>query len=144
MIRRKRSVAQRGVSRIQRNVRRTHHANRSAFRLDGRTAIVTGGASRFGSPISRALAQAGANVMIASRRLQPCEELALELREEGLSAHALQVDLADDDSIRQLAQACAEKFGGIDILVNNAVSREFADELEELDRTSVMASMEVK
>ena len=113
------------------------------FRLDGRTAIVTGGASRFGSPISRALAQAGANVMIASRRLQPCEELALELREEGLSAHALQVDLADDDSIRQLAQACAEKFGGIDILVNNAVSREFADELEELDRTSVMASMEV-
>lgn len=54
-----------------------------------------------------------------------------------------QVDLADDDSIRQLAQACAEKFGGIDILVNNAVSREFADELEELDRTSVMASMEV-
>ena len=77
------------------------------FRLDGRTAIVTGGASRFGSPISRALAQAGANVMIASRRLQPCEELALELREEGLSAHALQVDLADDDSIRQLAQACA-------------------------------------
>lgn len=114
------------------------------FRLDGRTAIVTGGASRFGSPISRALAQAGANVMIASRRLQPCEELALELREEGLSAHALQVDLADDDSIRQLAQACAEKFGGIDILVNNAVSREFADELEELDRTSVMASMEVK
>ena len=45
------------------------------FRLDGRTAIVTGGASRFGSPISRALAQAGANVMIASRRLQPCEEL---------------------------------------------------------------------
>lgn len=115
----------------------------SFFRLDGRTAIVTGGASRFGRPISCALAQAGANVVIASRRLQPCEELAQELRDEGLSAVALQVDLADDGSIRRLAEDCIGRFGGIDILVNNAVSREFAGELDELDRAAVMASLDV-
>lgn len=53
------------------------------FRLDGKTAIVTGGTSRFGAPIARALAEAGANVVIASRHVQSCETLAAELREEG-------------------------------------------------------------
>lgn len=104
------------------------------FRLDGKTAIVTGGTSRFGAPIARALAEAGANVVIASRHVQSCETLAAELREEGYSAVGMQVNLADDASICRLAVETAHRYGRIDILVNNAVSRKSLAELDGLTR----------
>lgn len=112
-----------------------------SFRLDGKTAIVTGGTSRFGAPIARALAQAGANVVVASRNLEACETFAAALRAENLSAQGMQMDLSNDESIHKVAVSTAHLYGGIDILVNNAVSRQNLAELEELTREKILDSM---
>ena len=93
------------------------------FSLDGRIAIVTGGRGLYGASISRGLAEAGATVIIASRNLVKCEELAAELHGDGLSAVGMALDLESDESVQALADAVAERYGRIDILVNNAVDR---------------------
>ncbi len=95
----------------------------ASFRLDGRVAIVTGGAGMLGTALSAGLAEAGAAVAIASRDRAKCETLAAELRKDGLSAVGLPLDLADDDSIVALRDEVIRRFGRIDILVNNSVSK---------------------
>ena len=69
------------------------------FRLDGRVAVVTGGAGIYGFVIATALAEAGASVVIASRTLAKCEAKAAELRAGGYRSVALALDLASDDSM---------------------------------------------
>ncbi len=98
------------------------HTN-ELFRLDGQTAIVTGGRGLYGASICAALCEMGAAVVIASRNGSKCEEYAAELREQGHQAIGLPLDLSDDDSIRNLTRDVYERCGHIDILVNNAVDR---------------------
>ena len=93
------------------------------FRLDGQVAIVTGGRGLYGASICVALCELGATVVIASRNRVKCEEYAAELREQGHQAIGLALDLSDDDSIKNLAKDVFERYGHIDILVNNAVDR---------------------
>ncbi len=93
----------------------------AAFRLDGKTALVTGGGSGLGLAIARCLRQAGARVVIAGRRLDVLRAAAAD---SDLVPHAL--DLARTDTIAAFADA----IGPIDILVNNAgntVKKPFAD-----------------
>ena len=83
------------------------------FRIDGRKALVTGGASGIGEKTVRVLHQAGASVVIADLNLEAAEALAADL---GENATSIQVDLVDPDSVAHL-------FGSLDrldILVNNA------------------------
>jgi NAD(P)-dependent dehydrogenase (short-subunit alcohol dehydrogenase family) len=96
---------------------------RDLFRLDGRVALVTGGAGIYGFVIATALAEAGATVVIASRSLAKCEARAAELRECGYHAAALPLDLAEDDSILALRDRIVAKYGEIDIVFNNAAGR---------------------
>lgn len=93
------------------------------FRLDGRIALVTGGAGIYGVHISRALAEVGAHVVIASRDLEQCEKVAEEMRAKGLKASASQLDLGSSYSIRGLSEKIVSEFGKLDILFNNAVAR---------------------
>lgn len=65
----------------------------------------------------------GATVVIASRNGEKCEEYAAGLREEGYAAIGMSLDLDDDESISRLAKEVYERYGKIDILVNNAVDR---------------------
>ncbi len=97
------------------------------FRLDGKVAIVTGGAGYIGTSISTGLAEAGATSIIASRNVEGCEALAAKLESDGLSAVGLTLDLADDDSIQALPDKVMERFGRIDILVNNSTSKSPGD-----------------
>lgn len=85
------------------------------MRLDGKTAIVTGGASGFGAGIVRKFAAEGARVLIADLNSDLANEVAAEVG--GLAAH---VDVSKDDSVRQLADTAMGAFGTLDILVNNA------------------------
>ncbi|MCU6712623.1 SDR family oxidoreductase [Paenibacillus sp. J5C_2022] len=101
------------------------------FRLDGKTAIVTGGSGLYGAHISSALAEAGAHVVIASRHCDSCEQLAGQLRSAGLHASARTLDLSKEKSIAELAGWAEQRFGSVDILVNNAVSREGLADLED-------------
>ncbi|WP_428645162.1 SDR family oxidoreductase [Roseibium sp.] len=85
------------------------------MRLQGKTAIVTGGASGFGAGIVRKFAAEGAKVLIADLNMALAEEIAAEV--DGI---AVKVDVASDESVKALADTAASSLGSIDILVNNA------------------------
>lgn len=97
------------------------------FRLDGRIALVTGGAGIYGRHITRALAEVGAHVVVASRDQQQCEKLAGDLREEGLKVSGARLDLGSGESISALCDEIVTEFGKLDILFNNAVARAGGD-----------------
>ena len=95
---------------------------RKLFDLTGRAAIVTGGAGWLGTAISEGLAEAGANVVIASRDIEKCGQLADRLSSEHAEALALPLDVNDEASIVEMVDKAADHFGRLDILVNNAYS----------------------
>ncbi len=90
------------------------------MRLKGKVAIVTGGGTGIGKGISRSLAEAGAQVVIAQPVMEQAEEAAAELRAEGHEILAVRVDIRSRRMIRELVAETIEKWGQIDILVNNA------------------------
>ena len=90
------------------------------FSLDGRVALVTGGASGIGAGVVRMLAQAGARVAIADLNLAAAEALASALAAEGLEARAFAVNLADEAQIVALVENVSENLGAPWVLVNNA------------------------
>ncbi len=104
------------------------------FRLDNKVAIVTGGAGLFGKPISTALAEAGAQVIVASRDESKCKEHAEVIKSQNLKAEGMFLDLADEQSILEFTGRINDEYGRIDILVNNAVSREGFKDLEEISK----------
>lgn len=85
------------------------------MRLQGKTAIVTGGASGFGAGIVRKFAAEGAKVLIADLNLDLAEEVAADV-----GGFAAKADVASNDSVAALAETAASKLGGVDIFVNNA------------------------
>ncbi len=100
-----------------------------SMRLEGKRAIVTGGASGFGAGIVRAFAAEGARVAIADLNLEAAEALATEL---GDAAIAVAADVASGDSVNALAARVTSAFGGVDILVNNAGIGHLPQALEDL------------
>lgn len=90
------------------------------FRLDGRTALITGGAQGLGRGFAIALAQAGASVMIADLNGDKATATAAELGERGLDVAAIEADVTDADSIAAMVAATIDRFGGLQVAVNNA------------------------
>jgi NAD(P)-dependent dehydrogenase (short-subunit alcohol dehydrogenase family) len=90
------------------------------FRLDGRVAVVTGASSGLGVAFARALAGAGARVVLAARRIAQLEALAGELVAEGASALAVPCDVSQEEAIDALVGATLQRFGRADVLINNA------------------------
>lgn len=93
--------------------------------LNGRTAVVTGGAAGIGRGIAIELAHEGADIVVADideePKLEEEEETTVEAVESlGQSAMYVETDVSDEEDVKQLMDAAAEAFGGIDILVNNA------------------------
>ena len=110
------------------------------FRLDGKIAIVTGGGGLYGKPISLALAEAGALVIIASRDETKCKEYATELQLKNLRAEGASLDLSDENSIVDFTNGIVKKYKQIDLLVNNAVSREGCKDFDDISRTDLEKS----
>jgi gluconate 5-dehydrogenase len=90
------------------------------FSLDGRVALVTGGSSGIGQAMARALARAGARVVLLARGVQALEETAAGLRGEGCDAAWVRADLGSRDEVERGAQQAAAVYGEPDILVNAA------------------------
>lgn len=88
------------------------------FRLDGKVAVVTGGTRGIGLAIARALGEAGARVVLASKHPRP--QAMAELKAAGIAADYLQADMEDEKAPRQMIEAALKVAGRIDILVNNA------------------------
>ena len=110
------------------------------FDLTGKVAIVTGGRGLYGASICAGLCEMGATVVIASRNGEKCEEYAAQLRQEGYNAIGLSLDLSSDSSISALADHVFEKYGRIDILVNNAVDRRNMTSLQDATRQKLQDS----
>lgn len=91
-----------------------------AFRLDGRVAVVTGASAGIGEALAEGLASAGANVVLAARRLERLEALAARLAAHGGETHAVACDVACADDVERLAAETLQRFGRVDVLVNNA------------------------
>lgn len=111
---------------VLQNVRMAHAPQKpqnvfDLFRLDGRRALVTGGGKGLGKVIATALAQAGADVAIASRTLADCESAAAEIAKlTGRKTHAIAADVSRSAEVAGLIAAAQGALGPLDILVNNA------------------------
>jgi len=90
------------------------------FDLTGKIAVVTGGGSGLGRDMALALAMAGANLVVPDVNGALAEESAAQIRALGCEAFALQTDIADPDAVERCFAATRERFGGVDILINNA------------------------
>ena len=92
----------------------------SLFDLTGKVALVTGGSRGLGRQMSLAFAAAGADVVIASRKVDNCETVADEVRGLGRRALAVGCHVGRWDDVGRLADTAYEEFGRVDVLVNNA------------------------
>jgi len=113
-----------------------------SFKLTGRRALVTGGGKGLGRVIATALAEAGADVALASRSLEDCRAAADEIAAgTGRKAVALRADVSKSSEVERLAAEVEAALGPIDILVNNAGLnvRGAAQELAESDWDAVLA-----
>lgn len=88
--------------------------------LKGKTAIVTGGAIGIGLGIASRLAEAGANVVVASKSPEEDKKAAESLKAKGWAATAIPTDVSDEASVKNLMDGTVKAYGAIDILVNNA------------------------
>jgi len=90
------------------------------FKMQGRTAIITGGAGLLGKQFALALAQVGADVLLADLALEGATAQAEAICKEGYSADAVSVDVTNPDSTRAMVDYAISRFGGVDVLVNSA------------------------
>lgn len=90
------------------------------FELNGKIAVVTGASSGLGRDAALAYANEGANVCVLARRVEKIESLAKEIKNLGVESIALKCDVTKEEEIRTAVEAIINRFGRIDILLNNA------------------------
>ncbi len=90
------------------------------MRLEGKVAVITGGAQGIGRAITLGIAREGAKVVVADLQADKAEAVAQEARALGAEALALEVNVASEPSVQRLAEETFKRFGAVDILVNDA------------------------
>ena len=90
------------------------------FDLTGKTALVTGGSRGLGLQMAHALGEAGAKIMLSSRKAEDLEQATAELQAAGIDARWIAADCAKETDITRLADETLQRMGDVDILVNNA------------------------
>lgn len=86
----------------------------------GRTVVITGGGTGIGFELAKAFAARGANLVIASRKLDVCQAAVKEIEQQGTQALAVEVNVRDYDSVARLAAQTVDRFGAIDVALCNA------------------------
>ena len=88
--------------------------------LEGRVSVITGGATGLGLQMAHALAEAGSNIVICSRKVENCETAAHDIEKLGVKALAVGCDVTKPDQVEALKDAAMKNFSRVDVLVNNA------------------------
>lgn len=97
---------------------------RELFNLKGKVVIITGGAGMLGSQYAEILSDAGANVVIVDIIRDACESLAKRITERhNIEAIGIEADISNEESVSEMVRIIKEKFGRIDVLINNAIAR---------------------
>jgi NAD(P)-dependent dehydrogenase (short-subunit alcohol dehydrogenase family) len=100
------------------------------FSLKGKTAVVTGGSVGLGAQMATGLAEAGANVVVAARKVDRCIDMCAKLEKNGVRALPVACDVSKAEDCQNLVDVTMKEFGGVNILVNNAGISWVADALE--------------
>lgn len=111
--------------------------------LSGQIALVTGASRGIGAAIAELLAQHGAHVLISSRKIADCESVAAQLRDQGLKADAMACHIGDIQNIESLFAAIKERYGHLDILVNNAATNPYFGPILETDLGAFQKTVDV-
>ncbi len=109
---------------------------KSKFDLKGKVAIVTGASKGIGKSIAEALGQGGARVVVSSRKQEAVEEVAAELKKQGIEAFAIAAHMGEMADVKNLVAKTKDHFGGIDIIVNNAASNPVFGPVAETDESA--------
>ena len=102
------------------------------FSLNDKIAIVTGASRGIGKAIAIQLSEAGAKVIISSRKYEECEKVANEIKSKGYKAEVIPCHVGRKEEIRNLVKETINKYNGIDILVSNAGTNPAFGPLEKL------------
>ena len=95
---------------------------KSKFDLSGKVAIVTGASKGIGESMAEAFAEAGATVVVSSRKQEAVDEVAKNIEEQGGTAKGIAANTGSMDDLQNLVDQTIEAFGGVDIIVNNAAT----------------------
>ena len=90
------------------------------FDLGGRVSVVTGGATGLGLQMATALAEAGSDIVVCSRKLENCEQAAQGIEKLGVQALGVAADVTKPEQVEAVKDAALKKFGRVDVLINNA------------------------
>ena len=104
----------------------------SLFSLEGKVALITGSTKGIGKAIAHRMAEQGAKVVISSRNQDACEEVAAELRGQGLEAIGVACNINYQEQLENLAKTARSEFGTVDILVCNAALNPFFGPSQEI------------
>jgi NAD(P)-dependent dehydrogenase (short-subunit alcohol dehydrogenase family) len=113
------------------------------LRLDGRVALVTGASRGIGRAIASRFAEAGADVMLSSRKADALEATASSMAGLAGKVDWFAANTGDPDAARACVAATVERFGGLDVLVNNAATNPYFGGLMELDATRAAKTVQV-
>ena len=113
------------------------------FRLDNKIALVSGASRGIGEAIAHGLAEQGAHVICSSRKLDGCEAVASAIRDNGGQATAMECHAGNTEAIDALFVEIADRFGGIDILINNSGTNPYYGPVAETPMAAFDKTVEV-
>jgi NAD(P)-dependent dehydrogenase (short-subunit alcohol dehydrogenase family) len=113
------------------------------FDLTGRVAVVTGASRGIGEAIAKAYAQQGARVVVSSRKLEGCAAVAQAINEAGGEAVAIACHIGDMDALHTLFSDVEQRFGRLDVLVNNAATNPYYGHILDTDLGAFQKTVDV-
>ncbi|UZE97160.1 SDR family oxidoreductase [Alkalimarinus alittae] len=113
------------------------------FDLTGKVALVTGASRGIGESIAKQLAENGAHVIISSRKVEGCQQVADDIKKAGGSAEAIACHIGDMEQVESIFKQIEEKHGKLDILVNNAAANPYFGHVLDTDLSAFQKTVDV-
>ncbi|MFD2229165.1 SDR family oxidoreductase [Alkalimarinus sediminis] len=113
------------------------------FDLSGKIALVTGASRGIGEGIAKLLAEHGAHVIISSRKIEGCQQVADEIKKAGGSAEAIACHIGDMEQVESIFKQIEETHGKLDILVNNAAANPYFGHVLDTDLSAFQKTVDV-